>query len=149
MYSSTRDATWASVTRVGDCAADVPARAASVSAIRAGRRCGWNDRAGQGKGGRLTAKGAPRLAGKPLAIFPPACHASAAGGQPAHAPVMSMKCTCFLVPALLTLTLAACATATPPHWEKTYSSVAFSPDHALLAFADAAEIRIVEVDARR
>ncbi|HET6593400.1 MAG TPA: hypothetical protein VFG48_10835 [Xanthomonadales bacterium] len=59
-----------------------------------------------------------------------------------------MKCTCFLVPALLTLTLAACATATPPHWEKAYSSVAFSPDHALLAFADAAEIRIVEVDTR-
>ena len=60
---------------------------------------------------------------------------------------MIMKRAYFLVIALLTL--AACATSGPPDQEKAYSSVAFSPDHALLAFADAAEIRVLEVETHR
>ena len=59
---------------------------------------------------------------------------------------MIMKRAYFLVIALLTL--AACATSGPPDQEKAYSSVAFSPDHSLLAFADAAEIGVLDVETR-
>jgi len=58
-----------------------------------------------------------------------------------------MKRACFWPISLLTL--AACATSGPPDRQKAYSSVAFSPDHALLAFADAAEIRVLEVETRK
>jgi len=68
--------------------------------------------------------------------------------QPALARVIIMKRAYFLVVAPLTLTLAACATSGPHEEEKAYSSVAFSPDHSLLAFADAAEIRILDVETR-
>jgi WD40 repeat protein len=61
---------------------------------------------------------------------------------------MIMKRASFLVIAPLALVLAACATQGPPQREKAYSSVAFSPDHSLLAFADAAEIRVLEVETR-
>jgi len=57
-----------------------------------------------------------------------------------------MKRACFLVSAILAL--AGCATPRPPDHEKAFSSVAFSPDHALLAFADAVEIRVLNVDTR-
>jgi WD40 repeat protein len=57
-----------------------------------------------------------------------------------------MKRTCLLVIALLTL--AACAASRPPDHERAFSSVAFSPDHSLLAFADAVEIRVLEVETR-
>ena len=46
------------------------------------------------------------------------------------------------------LTLVGCGTTRPPDHEKAFSSVAFSPDHSLLAFADAREIRVLEVDTR-
>jgi WD40 repeat protein len=57
-----------------------------------------------------------------------------------------MKRNCLLVIALLTL--AGCAASRPPDHERAFSSVAFSPDHSLLAFADAAEIRVLEVETR-
>ena len=57
-----------------------------------------------------------------------------------------MKCTLLLVIALMTL--AGCASTRPPDHEKAFSSVAFSPDHSLLAFADAAEIRVLDVETR-
>jgi len=57
-----------------------------------------------------------------------------------------VKRTCLLV--IATLTLAACASTRPPDHEKAFSSVAFSPDHSLLAFADAVEIRVLDVETR-
>lgn len=57
-----------------------------------------------------------------------------------------MKRACFLV--IVPLTLAACATSGPPDQVKAFSSVAFSPDHSLLAFADAAEIGVLDVETR-
>jgi WD40 repeat protein len=36
----------------------------------------------------------------------------------------------------------------PPGHEKAFSSVAFSPDHSLLAFADTVEIRVLDVETR-
>ena len=70
-----------------------------------------------------------------------------AGDTTCLTPVMIMKRACFLVIAVLTL--AACATSGPVGREKAYSSVAFSRDHSLLAFADAAEIRVLEVETHR
>ena len=46
------------------------------------------------------------------------------------------------------ITLAGCATSRPPGHEKAFSSVTFSPDHSLLAFADAEEIRVLTVETR-
>jgi len=57
-----------------------------------------------------------------------------------------MKRTCLLLIALLAL--AACATSGRHEQPKAYSSVAFSPDHSLLAFADTAEIRVLDVETR-
>ena len=57
-----------------------------------------------------------------------------------------MNHTCLMVVALLTL--AGCGTTRPPDHEKAFSSVDFSPDQSLLAFADAREIRVLEVDTR-
>ena len=57
-----------------------------------------------------------------------------------------MNRTCLLVFALLTL--VGCGTTRPPDHEKAFSSVEFSPDHSLLAFADAREIRVLNVDTR-
>ena len=57
-----------------------------------------------------------------------------------------MNRACLLIIALLTL--AGCSTTRPPDHEKAFSSVAFSPDHSLLAFADAREIRVLEVNTR-
>jgi WD40 repeat protein len=57
-----------------------------------------------------------------------------------------MNRTCLLVIALLTL--VGCGTTRPPDHEKAFSSVEFSPDHSLLAFADAREIRVLNVDTR-
>ena len=57
-----------------------------------------------------------------------------------------MKRSCLLVIALLPL--AGCATSRPPDYLRAFSSVAFSPDHSLLAFADAVEIRVLEVETR-
>jgi len=58
--------------------------------------------------------------------------------------VIIMKRICLLVIALLIL--AGCAASRPPDHERIFSSVAFSPDHSLLAFADAEEIRVLEVE---
>jgi WD40 repeat protein len=57
-----------------------------------------------------------------------------------------MKRACLLVIALLNL--AGCVASRPPDHERAFSSVAFSPDHSLLAFADAVEIRVLEVETR-
>ena len=46
------------------------------------------------------------------------------------------------------IALAGCATSRPPDHQEVFSSVAFSPDHSLLAFADAAEIRVLSVETR-
>lgn len=57
-----------------------------------------------------------------------------------------MKRACLL---LITLTtLASCAISRPSNQETAFSTVAFSPDHSLLAFADATEIRVLEVETR-
>jgi WD40 repeat protein len=40
-------------------------------------------------------------------------------------------------------------TSRPPDQEKFFSTVAFSPDHSMLAFADATEIRVLKVETRR
>ena len=53
---------------------------------------------------------------------------------------------CLLV--LAVVTLSGCAASRPPGHEKAFSSVAFSPEHSLLAFADSAEIRVLEVKNR-
>ena len=57
-----------------------------------------------------------------------------------------MKRACLFIIAIMTL--AACATSRPPSHKKAFTSVAFSPDHSLLAFADAEEIRILKVETR-
>ena len=57
-----------------------------------------------------------------------------------------MKRTYLLLIALLTL--AGCASTRPPDHDKAFSSVEFSPDHSLLAFADATEIRVLDVETR-
>jgi WD40 repeat protein len=44
--------------------------------------------------------------------------------------------------------LAGCVTTHTPEQTKTVTSVAFSPDHSLLAFGDATEIQVLEVDSR-
>jgi WD40 repeat protein len=44
--------------------------------------------------------------------------------------------------------LAGCVTTHTPEHTKTVTSVAFSPDHSLLAFGDATEIQVLEVDSR-
>lgn len=63
--------------------------------------------------------------------------------------IRHVKFTCLLVFALPTLAiLAGCVTTHPPEYEKTVTSVAFSPDHSLLAFGDATEIQVLEVDSR-
>ena len=46
------------------------------------------------------------------------------------------------------LTLCGCATSRSPSQGMAYSAVAFSPDHSLLAFADAKAIRVLNVDDR-
>jgi WD40 repeat protein len=46
------------------------------------------------------------------------------------------------------IALAGCAITRPPDHQEVFSSVAFSPDHSLLAFADAAEIRVLSVESR-
>ena len=58
-----------------------------------------------------------------------------------------MKRACLLVVAVLAL--SACASTRPPDHEKAFSSVAFSPDHSLLAVADAREIRVLDVATRK
>jgi WD40 repeat protein len=60
-----------------------------------------------------------------------------------------MKRSYVLVIALMSLTvLAGCAAPRPQDSEKNITSVTFSPDHSLLAFADATEIRVLEVASR-
>jgi WD40 repeat protein len=46
------------------------------------------------------------------------------------------------------LTLSGCASTRLQDHEKAFSSVEFSPNHSLLAFADATEIRVLEVETR-
>lgn len=46
------------------------------------------------------------------------------------------------------LSLVACASTRPPDRLNAFSSVAFSPDHSLLAFADAREIQVLYADSR-
>lgn len=56
----------------------------------------------------------------------------------------------LVVLAIIPLTvLSGCASTRPIPSEKTITSVAFSPDHSLLAFADATEIRVLEVTTRK
>jgi WD40 repeat protein len=43
-------------------------------------------------------------------------------------------------------TIAGCVTSRPPSQEKAFSTVAFSTDNSLLAFANATEIRVLEVE---
>lgn len=57
-----------------------------------------------------------------------------------------MKSVYLLLMALMTL--AGCAASRPSNQEKAFSTVAFSPDHSLLAFADETEIRVLKVETR-
>lgn len=57
-----------------------------------------------------------------------------------------MNRACLLLVALTTL--SGCVTSRPTSLEKAFSTVAFSPDHSLLAFADATEIRVLKVETR-
>ena len=51
--------------------------------------------------------------------------------------------------ALLAACLASCVTTQPAQNRKAVTSISFSPDHELLAFADASEIRVLEADSFR
>ena len=57
-----------------------------------------------------------------------------------------MNRACLLLLALVIL--AGCATSRPQDRANAFSTVAFSPDHSLLAFANATEIRVLEVESR-
>lgn len=46
------------------------------------------------------------------------------------------------------LTLAGCASTSPPDQGKAFFSLAFSPDQSLLAFADGVEIRVIDAETR-
>jgi len=47
------------------------------------------------------------------------------------------------------VSLAGCVSAQPYTTKKAVTSIAFSPDHLLLAFADANEVHVIEVDSKR
>ena len=49
---------------------------------------------------------------------------------------------------LILIALAGCSTTRPTNQGNAFSTVAFSPDHSLLAFANASEIRVLEVATR-
>jgi WD40 repeat protein len=60
-----------------------------------------------------------------------------------------VTCKYFWVFTLPTLAiLAGCVTTKTPEYEKTVTSVAFSPDHTLLAFANSLEIHVLDVESR-
>jgi WD40 repeat protein len=49
---------------------------------------------------------------------------------------------------MVLVTLAGCSTTRPANQGGAFSTVAFSPDHSLLAFANASEIRVLSVETR-
>ncbi len=57
-----------------------------------------------------------------------------------------MKRACLLLVALLAL--EGCVSSRPSNHGMAFTTVAFSPDHSLLAFADATEIRVLKVETR-
>ena len=61
-----------------------------------------------------------------------------------------MRRSCLSVILMLSLaTLASCVSTQPYQTKKSVTSIAFSPDRTLLAFANANEIRVLEVDSKR
>jgi len=58
-----------------------------------------------------------------------------------------MNHTSLLLVVLMTLT--GCVASRSPSQERAFSTVAFSADHSLLAFADATEIRVLKVENRK
>jgi len=61
-----------------------------------------------------------------------------------------MKRLCISVLLLLPLAIVAgCVSTQPYQTKKSVTSLAFSPDRALLAFADAKEIRVLEVESKK
>ena len=61
-----------------------------------------------------------------------------------------MKHSCLsIILVILLAILAACASTQPYQTKKAVTSIAFSPDQLLLAFANANEIRVLEVGSQR
>jgi WD40 repeat protein len=52
------------------------------------------------------------------------------------------------LPLLVLIALTGCMTTRPANQGSAFSTVAFSPDHSLLAFANSSEIRVLEVQTR-